>query len=70
MVLVLLMLLLNGNKTALLMFPSTSEEGACRPSHASILEVHAQARPRIVIYDYVVVDIELVVEVHNVDLYG
>ena len=67
---VLLMLLLDGNKAVLLMFASTSEEGVCRPSYASILKVQAKARPRIVIDDYVVVEVELVVEVHYVDLYG
>ena len=69
MVLVL-MLLLDGNKTILLMFPATSKEGVSRPSHASILKVQAQARPRTVIDDDIVVDVELVVEVYYVDLYG
>ena len=69
MVLVL-MLLLDGNKAILLMFPATSEEGVSRPSHARILKVQAQARPRTVIDDDIVVDVELVVEVYYVDLYG
>ena len=68
--LLVLMLLLDGNKAILLMFPPTSEEGIGRPSHARILKVHAQARPRTIIDDYIVVDVELVVEVYYVDLYG
>jgi len=66
----MLMLLLDGNKAILLMFPPTSEEGVSRPSHARILKVQAQARPRTVIDDDIVVDVELVVEVYYVDLYG
>ena len=66
----MLMLLLDGDKTILLVFSATSEEGVSRSSHASILKVQAQARPRAVIDDYIVVDVELVVEVHYVDLYG
>ena len=69
MVLVL-MLLLDGNKTILLMFPGTSEECVGRTSHARILKIQAQARTGIVIDDYIVVDVELVVEVYYVDLYG
>ena len=64
------MLLLDGNKTILLMLPGTSEECVSRPSHTRILEVQAQARTGIVINDYIVVDVELVVKVYNIDLYG
>jgi hypothetical protein len=71
MVLVLvLVLLLDGYKTILLMLTGTSEECVSRPSHARILKVEAQARTRIVIDDYIVVDVELVVKVYNVDLHG
>jgi hypothetical protein len=66
----MLMLLLDGDKTILLILSPTSEERVGRSSHASILKVQAQARPRAVIDDYIVVDVELVVEVHYVDLYG
>ena len=65
-----LMLLLDGNKTILLMLPGASEECVSCPSHARILKVEAQARPGIVIDDYIVMDVELVVEVYYVDLYG
>jgi len=65
-----LVLLLDGDKTILLMLPGTSEECVSRPSHARVLKVQAQTRSGIVIDDYIVVDIELVVEVYNVDLYG
>lgn len=65
-----LVLLLDGDETILLMFTGAGKESVSCPSHPRILKVEAQARAGIVIDYYIVVDVELVVEVYNVDLYG